>query len=173
MKKICLKFRTKYKLPIYDTLSFLELMQVPRDFVWFFKNAFLNVKLYQKFWRTEVELVRLAHCIALNLFCYNLRIKLLAMYFLKLPASGNNEPKKGNTPITTMDNTEISLRRTRYSWYIVSVLYSLMRLMFCESSLFQFILCYFICYVKKTYLFIEKQIVIFLRDFVLDLSQQW
>ena len=40
----------------------------------------------------------------------------------------------------------------------------------CESSLFLFTLCYFICYVKKTYIFIEKQIVIFLCDFGLGLN---
>ena len=65
------------------------------------------------------------------------------MNFLKLPTSGNNEPKKGDTPIITMDNTELSLLVTKYSWRMVSVLYSLMKLMFCESSLFLFMLYYF------------------------------
>ena len=65
------------------------------------------------------------------------------MNFLKLPTSGNNEPKKGDTSIITMDNTELSLLVTKYSWCMVSVLYSLMKLMFCESSLFLFMLYYF------------------------------
>ena len=69
-----------------------------------------------------------------------------------------------------MDNIELSLWGTRHSWYMVSVLYSLMNLMFCEPSLFLIMLCYFICYLQKTYIFIEKQIVILLRDFVLSLS---
>ena len=114
--------------------------------------------------------VRLARCSPLNLFCENLRITVLSMHFLKLPTSGNNEPKKGDTPIITMDNTELSLWGARYSWYMVFVLYSLMELMFCELSLFLFMLCYFICYVKKAYIFREKPIVIFLCDFVLGLS---
>ena len=110
------------------------------------------------------------------------------MHFLKLPTSGNNDPEKGETPILTMDNTELSLWGTRYSWYVVFVLYNtnttyqlylvpqrlssvlsivrmgvspfsgsllpevgsfkkciypLMKLMFCESSLFLLMLCYF------------------------------
>ena len=65
------------------------------------------------------------------------------MHLLKLPTSGNNDPKKGGTPILTMENTELSLWGTRYSWYVVFVLYLLVKLMFCESSLFLFMLCYF------------------------------
>ena len=101
--------------------------------------------------------VRLARCSSLNLFSENPRTKVLSMHFLKLSTSGNNEPKRGDTPIITMDNTELSLWGTRYSWYVAFVLYPLMKLMFCESSLFLFMLCYFICYVKKTYIFIEKK----------------
>ena len=63
-----------------------------------------------------------------NLFCENLRMKVLSMHFLKRPASGNNEPKKGDTPTIAMDNTELSLWGTRYSWYIVFVRYSLIKL---------------------------------------------
>ena len=114
--------------------------------------------------------VRLARCSSLNLFCENLRTKALSMHFLKLPTSSNNKPKNGDTTILTMDNTELRLWGFRCSWYVVFALYHLIKLMFCESSLFLFMLCYFICYVKKTYIFIEKQIVIFLSDFVLGLS---
>ena len=114
--------------------------------------------------------MQLARSSSLNLFSENLKIKVLSMYFSKLTTSDNNESKKGDTPIITMDNTALSLWGTRYSWYMVFVLYSLMKLMFCESSLFLFMLCYFICYVKKTYIFIEKQIVIFFCDFVLGLN---
>ena len=113
--------------------------------------------------------VRSARCSSLNLFCENLRTKVLSMHFLKLPTSGNNEPKKGDSTIITMDNIELSLWATRYSWYVVFVLYPLMKLMFCESFLFLFMLCYF-CYIKKTYIFIEKQTLTFLCDFVLGLS---
>ena len=46
------------------------------------------------------------------------------MHFVKLPTSGNNEPKKGDTPIITIDNIELSLWATRYGWYMVIVLNS-------------------------------------------------
>ena len=82
--------------------------------------------------------VQLASCSSLNLFCENPRTKVLQCIFLKLPSSGNNDPKKGDTPIITMKNTELSLWGTRYSWYVVFVLCPLMQLMFCESSLFLF-----------------------------------
>ena len=118
----------------------------------------------------KLSSVQLARCSSVNLFCENLRIKVLLMHFLKLLTFGNNELKKSETPIITMDNIEVSLWGTRYSWYMVFVLYSLMKLMFCESSLFLFMLCYFICNVKKTYVFIEKQVVVFLCDFDLGLS---
>ena len=120
--------------------------------------------------KLKLSQVRLAPCSSLNLSCENLRTKVVSMHFVKLPNSCNNEPKEGETPIITMDNTEFSLWGSRYSWYVVFVLYPLIKLMFCESSLFLFMLCYFICYVKKTYIFIEKQVVIFLCDFGLGLN---
>ena len=40
--------RTKYNLPIYDTLSFRELRLVPGMFVWFLKNAFFKWWVAQK-----------------------------------------------------------------------------------------------------------------------------
>ena len=43
--------------------------------------------------------VRLASISPLNLFCENLRIKVLSVHFLKLPTSGKNEPKKGDSPL--------------------------------------------------------------------------
>ena len=68
--------------------------------------------------------MRLASCSSLNFFCENPRTKVLSMHFLKLPTSGNNDPEKGETPILTMDNTELSHWGTRYSWYVVFVLYN-------------------------------------------------
>ena len=66
------------------------------------------------------------------------------MHFLNLSTSGNNDPKNGETSISTMDSTELSIWGTKYSWYIVFVLYSIIELMFRQSSLFLFMLCYFI-----------------------------
>ena len=130
MKKICLQFRTKYKLPIYDTLSFLQLRLVPGVFVSFFKNAFSSGG--SKFWRTEVEPSVISTLQFIELVLWKSQNKVLSMHFLKLPTSGNNAPKKGDTPIITMDNTELSLWGTRYSWYMVFVLYS-----------FSYIICQF------------------------------
>lgn len=50
-------------------------------------------------------LISLFECIllvvycSLTLLCEQFRIKVLSMYFLKLSASDNNEPTKGDTPI--------------------------------------------------------------------------
>ena len=124
----------------------------------FLKMLFLSGKLRQKFWRTEVEPSAISTLQFFEIVLWKSQNQsLINAFFLKLQTSCNSKPEKGDTPIITMDNTELSLWGTSESWYVVLVLCPLVKMMFCESSLFLFMLCYFICYAKENYIFIEKK----------------